>query len=124
MKELLGNGWPRRVPHSYFSNHTICQRCSRFFSTTDPADRCSETTTGYHTYTKKLHTIVERQYKHATGKKAPPLHLPGASAKRRNGTARIAPPEPLEKEWVMMEMEDESESELDKTKEHLLATPG
>ena len=24
----------------------------------------------------------------------------------------------------MMEMEDESESELDKTKEHLLATPG
>ena len=30
----------------------------------------------------QLHTIVERQYKHATGKKAPPLHLPGASAKR------------------------------------------
>jgi hypothetical protein len=99
MDRLLGPYWPHVVQASWFSNHTICQRCNAVFETTNAEDKCTQG--AYHTYTPKLHEVVQRQVEQRMGVVCPPLFLPGVKTARR--AVDVKPGPAIERDWLYVD---------------------
>lgn len=110
MTALLGDYWHATHPVEWFGTHTICQRCNKFFDTTNADDLCD--VAGCHTYTPKLHAIVERQVKRRYDRDAPTLFLPGVAERGRAIDVKPAPK--LEKEWVFVDEDDDDDDKFEK----------
>lgn len=121
MDRLLRPGWQNRIQLQWFATHTICQRCERFFDTTNPKDHCGSQP--FHTFTPVLDNMVRRIVLREYGKPAPELFLPGRPFYRQ--VREVRPPPPLENDWVLM---DEIENDNDAAKAKAVAqgelTPG
>lgn len=118
MERLLGPGWQQRIKWEWFATHTICQRCERFFDTTDAKDRCSAERP-FHTFTPVLDNVVRRVVTQAYGKRAPACFLPGNPFYA--AVREVKPPQPLETDWVLMDENDNDAVEASASRE---VTPG
>jgi hypothetical protein len=108
MERLLRPGWQQRIALQWFATHTICQRCERFFDTTNPKDGCENHP--YHTFTPVLDNTVRRVVSREYGKQAPELFLPGRPFYRQ--VREVRPPQPLESDWVLMG-ENDNDKDID-----------
>lgn len=111
LPKLLGENWSQTLDVQWFATHTLCQRCKKFFDTTNPQDECElNLVFGYHVYTPLLDAAIRNELKRVYGKQAkvPPLFLPGGV---RSGV--VCPPPVLDKDWVLLDADDNSAAVLE-----------